>query len=114
MSTTVQVTVGYFKLEGKFTFQGATHDFTRCVSELPATLGRAKNADPSYINVGDCKSISKQNATIAFDGKRGLFLLTVLGKNRVVVNGQTVTNGDPPVALHNRAGTSPFPAAALL
>jgi hypothetical protein len=96
-------TVGYFKIAGKFSFQGNTHDFERICSTLPATLGRAKKADPGYINVGDCKSISKQNASITFDGERGLFVLTVLGKNRVVVDGISVTNGDPPVPLYNKS-----------
>jgi hypothetical protein len=97
--------VGYFQLQGKFSHQGATHDFSRCICHLPATLGRANNrnaVDPSYVHVGDCKSISKNNATIEFDGKRGLFLLTVLGKNRVLVDGKTVENGSEPVPLYNK------------
>ena len=99
-------TTGYFKLEGKFTHLKATHDFSRCISHLPATLGRAKGRsaeDPGYVHIGDCKSISKKNATITFDGHRGLFVLTVLGKNRVLVNGQSITNGSEPVPLHNKS-----------
>ena len=97
--------VGYFQLQGKFSHLGATHDFTRCISQLPATLGRASNrtaVDSGYIHVGDCKSISKNNATITFDGKRGVFLLHVLGKNRVLINGKTVENGSEPVPLYNK------------
>jgi hypothetical protein len=56
-------TTGYFKLEGKFTHLKATHDFSRCISHLPATLGRAKGRsaeDPGYVHIGDCKSIFEQ------------------------------------------------------
>ena len=93
---------GFFKLEGKFAFAGATHDFARVITTLPTTLGRAKNADTDYVHIGDCKSISKKNAQIHYDGSRGLFLLTVLGKNRVIVNGKNVVSGDAPVPLLNK------------
>ena len=104
MSEIKPSTTGYFKLTGKFTVAEASHDFTRTCSNLPATLGRStvRSTEPGYIHIGDCKSISKNNATISYDTQRCLFLLTVLGKNKVIVNGKSFTKDDEPVVLVNK------------
>lgn len=67
-------------------------------------LGRASKEDPpSKCALGDNQSISRQHARIEWDAATSAWVLTVQGKNGVVVNDDPVTTPDsPPRPLKSR------------
>ena len=101
-----KVKIAYAKLEGKFVNKDQTvHEFVRYIDALPATLGRSREPRPQekggYFHIGDSKNISREAVRISYDLKNTSFMLEVMGKSSVVVDGKAYSKDDPPAVLKN-------------
>jgi hypothetical protein len=73
--------------------------------KLNIFLGRDPNSETSdnqheqIINIGESQKISRRHAKIFWNPDKGQWEIQILSKNKAIVNGVILRNGDGPMAL---------------
>jgi hypothetical protein len=89
---------GYAKLEGP--------TMKHFITKLIVYLGRESNSiiceageDQQICCIGQEQKISRRHAKICWNPKKLQWEISVISKNKVIVNGESLRNKDPPIKL---------------